>query len=140
RYRPLPSAPAFRKVVGPSVVLLALAIGSGEYVIWPFIGSQAGTGVLWLAGIALLTQYFVVMEIERYMLATGETAITGFTRLWKGFGPFFLVLILLPYIWPGWAAGAATMFGYVIGGGDVRTITLVILIGGAAILTLSPVV
>ncbi|TDE08358.1 Nramp family divalent metal transporter [Jiangella asiatica] len=126
--------------MGPSVVLLALAIGSGEYVIWPFIGTQLGTGVLWLAAVALISQYFVVMEIERYTLATGETAITGFTRLWRGFGPIFLVLILLPYIWPGWAAGAATMFGYLIGGGDQQLLTLAVLIVGAAALTLSPVV
>ena len=140
RVRSLPAAPAFRKIVGPSVVLLALAIGSGEYIIWPFIGTQIGTGILWLAAVALITQYFVVMEIERYTLATGETAITGFTRLWRGFGPAFMVLILLPYIWPGWAAGAATMLSYLIGGGDLTLITLAILFGGAALLTLSPVV
>ena len=140
RVRSLPIAPAFRKIVGPSVILLALAIGSGEYIIWPFIGTQNGTGILWLAAVALITQYFVVMEIERYTLATGETAITGFTRLWRGFGPVFVVLILLPYIWPGWAAGAATMLSFVVGGGNLTYMTLGILVGGAALLTLSPVV
>jgi hypothetical protein len=31
----------------------------------------------------MLTQFFINMEIERYTLATGETAITDFSRCWK---------------------------------------------------------
>ena len=27
-------------------------------------------------------QFFLNLEIERYTLATGETAVTGFARLW----------------------------------------------------------
>jgi hypothetical protein len=34
----------------------------------------------------VLTQFFINMEIERYTLATGETAITGFSRFWKPWG------------------------------------------------------
>ena len=45
-----------------------------------------GAGVLWAGVLGLLTQYFINMEIERYTLATGETAVTGFPRLWKPFG------------------------------------------------------
>ncbi|MEV0087387.1 Nramp family divalent metal transporter [Saccharopolyspora sp. NPDC050642] len=71
-----------RKVLGPSVLLLAGAIGYGEYVLWPYISSQVGLTLVWLALIGILTQYFLNMEIERYSLATGETAVTGFSRLW----------------------------------------------------------
>jgi hypothetical protein len=35
---------------------------------------------LWLAVIGFTLQYFLNMEIERYTLATGETAVTVFTR------------------------------------------------------------
>ena len=31
----LPEAPPLRKVIGPGVILVATALGSGEYVIWP---------------------------------------------------------------------------------------------------------
>jgi hypothetical protein len=39
----------------------------------------------------MLTQFFINMEIERYTLATGETAITGFSRFWKPWGPVMCV-------------------------------------------------
>ena len=35
------------------------------------------------------------MEIERYTLATGETALTGFSRMWKHWGLVFVVMTLL---------------------------------------------
>ncbi len=82
-YADLPEPLPIRQVIGPSVLLLAGAIGSGEFVLWPYIVSQVGLAVVWLVVIGVLTQYFLNMEIERYTLATGETAVTGFTRLWK---------------------------------------------------------
>ena len=39
-------------------------------------------------------QYFLNMEIERYTLATGETAVTGFTRMWKMVGLVFVLLAI----------------------------------------------
>ena len=42
----LPEAPPLRKVIGPGVVLVATALGSGEYVIWPFVASNLGLTVL----------------------------------------------------------------------------------------------
>ena len=35
------------------------------------------------------------MEIERYTLATGETAVTGFTRLWKPWGVLFIAMTVI---------------------------------------------
>jgi len=34
----------------------------------------------------VVTQFFINMEIERYTLATGETALTGFSRYWRHWG------------------------------------------------------
>jgi hypothetical protein len=31
------------------------------------------------------------MEVERYTLATGETAVTGFSRMWIGWGIIFIL-------------------------------------------------
>ena len=36
-------------ILGASVILLATALGSGELLIWPYITTQAGVGLLWLA-------------------------------------------------------------------------------------------
>ena len=37
RYRDLPEAPPWTQLVGPSVILAGLALGSGEFVFWPYI-------------------------------------------------------------------------------------------------------
>ncbi|MGH3664531.1 MAG: Nramp family divalent metal transporter, partial [Egibacteraceae bacterium] len=47
--------------MGPSVILLAVSIGSGEFVLWPFITSQFGLVVMWAAVVGILTQYFINM-------------------------------------------------------------------------------
>jgi hypothetical protein len=49
------------------------------------------------------------MEIERWSLATGESAVVGFVRLHRAFLPIFLICGTLPWVWPGWASGAATL-------------------------------
>src|ERR1044072_1914918 len=84
--RELPQAPPLRRIVGPSVILVGVGIASGEYILFPYIASQVGLVFLWAGIVGLLTQFFINMEIERYTLATGETAVTGFQRLWKALG------------------------------------------------------
>lgn len=82
-YRDLPEALPLRKVIGPGVISIGIGLASGEFIIWPYIASLVGLTFLWAAIVAVLTQFFINMEVERYTLATGETAITGFTRFWK---------------------------------------------------------
>src|SRR5215212_1768030 len=89
--RELPEPLPLGKLIGASVILLATALGSGELLIWPYITTQAGVGLLWLATLGFLSQYFLNMEIERYTLATGETAVTGFSRFWKPWGIVFVL-------------------------------------------------
>jgi len=141
-YAELPEPLPLKRVLGPSVLLLAGAIGSGEYVLWPYITSQVGMSVVWLVVIGVLTQYFLNMEIERYTLATGETAVTGFTRLWKPWGLLFIVMTVVPWAWPGWATGGTTTLSFVLGFSEdaipVVTIGVLVLIG--LVLTVSPVV
>jgi hypothetical protein len=55
------------------------------------------------------------MEIERYTLATGESAITGFARFWKPWWWLFIVFALLQNFWPGWATGASTTASFAPG-------------------------
>lgn len=141
-YADLPEPLPLKKVLGPSVVLLAGAIGSGEFVLWPYITSQVGLSLVWLTLLGVLTQYFLNMEIERYTLATGETAVTGFTRLWKPWGLLFIVMTVVPWAWPGWATGGTTTLSFALGFSEdlipYLTIGVLVLIG--AVLTVSPVV
>jgi hypothetical protein len=122
------------------VVLLATALGSGELIIWPYITTQVGIGLLWFAVVGFSMQYFLNMEIERYTLATGETAVTGFTRYWKPWGIIFVLGAVLPNAFPGWATGGATLFTFLFGFGSIPVIATCVLIAAALALTLSPVV
>ena len=128
--------------MGPSILLLGLSIGSGEFVLWPYITYKFGFVVFWACMVGVLTQYFINMEIERWTLATGETAVTGFCRLWSGWAPVFLLCNIIPWIWPGWASGAATILSWELGGGEGMRVfySIASLIAIGLALSLGPVV
>ena len=139
-YKDMPLPLPLRKILGPSVILAGLGVGSGEYIIWPFITSKAGVGFLWAAVLGVTVQYFLNMEIERYTLATGETAVAGFVRFWKPWGILFCIFTIVPNVWPGWATSGVVIFTFLFGGGNVTLITIIVLIALGAALTVSPVV
>ncbi len=141
-YTDLPEPLPMKHVIGPSVLLLAGAIGSGEYVLWPYITSQVGLALVWLVVLGVGTQYFLNMEIERYTLATGETAVTGFTRMWKPWGLLFIVMTVVPWAWPGWATGGTTTLSFALGFSEdiIPYVTIGVLVLIGTVLTLSPVV
>jgi hypothetical protein len=137
--RTLPPVPPLRALLGPSIILAGLSIGSGEFVLWPRLTAQFGFAVFWAAWIGVTIQFFLNMEIERYTLATGESAVVGFLRLSRVFGPVFLLCGTVPWIWPGWATGAGTILSWQVGGDPVvYAIAGLVLCG--AILSLGPVV
>ena len=87
----------------------------------------------------MVTQYFLNMEIERYTLATGETALTGFSRYWRHWGLVFATMTYFANLWPGWATSSATLITYMFGGSP-KWIAIAMLIVIGLILTLAPVV
>ncbi len=138
--RDMPEPLPLTKILGPSVILAGLGVGSGEYIIWPFITAAVGPAFLWAAVLSVTFQYFINMEIERYTLVTGETAIAGFVRRWRHWGWIFCLFTLVPNMWPGWATGGVTALTFLMGGGDVGYITVGVMIAIGFALTLSPVV
>lgn len=138
--RDLPEPPSQRwRIIGPGLVSAGIGLASGEFILWPFIASQVGLVFLWGAVLGVVTQWFLNMEIERYTLATGETALTGFSRFWRHWGLFFVVMTYFSNMWPGWATSSATMVSYLFGG-SVRWISIGILVVIGVSLTLAPVV
>lgn len=143
RYRDLPEAPPWRQMVGPSIILAGLALGSGEFIFWPYITYKSGFVFFWACMLGVLTQFFVNMEIERWTLATGESAITGFCRLSRHWAWVFLILNFVPWIWPGWATGAGQMISWTVFGKQapyVEPIAIATLVGVGIVLTSGPVV
>ena len=104
------------RMIGPGIIAAGVGLASGEFILFPYIASQVGLVFVWAAMVGLVTQYFLNMEIERYTLATGETALTGFSRYWRHWGLVFAVLTYFANLWPGWATSSATLVTYLFGG------------------------
>ena len=138
-YADMPEPLPLRKILGPSVILAGIGVGSGEYILWPYITTNVGLGFLWAAVVGVTLQYFLNMEIERYTLATGETAVAGFARFWKPWGILFCVFAVVPNVWPGWGTAGATILTYLVGG-DPNVIAIILLLSIGVALTASPVV
>ena len=66
RYRDLPDPVPLRKMLGPSIMLAGLALGSGEFIIWPHITYKSGFVFFWACALGVLTQFFLNMEIARW--------------------------------------------------------------------------
>ncbi len=138
--REMPEPPRnYWRLVGPGVVAGGVGLSSGEFVLWPFIASQVGLVLLWGALVGVVTQFFLNMEVERYTLATGETALTGFNRFWRHWGLVFAVLGYFANLWPGWAISSATLASYLFGGSPTMIAVVSLLVIGFS-LTFAPVV
>lgn len=107
---PMPRGIQWFGVVGPGVIVLGVAIGSGEFLLGPAAFLQYGLVLLWVTLAAVFLQTVFNTELMRYTLATGEPAFTGFMRtrpsstFWAW---FYSILYFLQAGWPAWAANAA---------------------------------
>jgi hypothetical protein len=138
--RDLPEPMSLRKMVGPGVVAVGIGLAAGEIILWPYLTTIGGLGLLWLAITTLLVQFVINMEIERYTLATGQTAVAGFSSWWKGWGIVICLAGAFQYVWPGWATSGSTVFTYLVGGGDPVWITVAVLFSIGVLLSASRVI
>lgn len=135
----LPQAPKFRKLIGPSFILLGLGLGSGEVILWPYLTSRYGMGIIWGALVGLTFQFFMNMEIERYALVNGESVFVGLARKVKWLPIWFLLSTFIPWVWPGIAASSAQLIGHVFGISDTKLLAIGFLIAMGLILSLGPI-
>jgi hypothetical protein len=127
---PRPKGLGWVAAVGPGVIALGAAIGSGEFLLGPAAFVRHGLSLLWVCGVAITLQAIFNTELMRYTLATGEPVFTGFMRcrpsstLWAW---VYAALYFLQVGWPAWAgtAAAAIFFlfaGRLAGAGDAPAI------------------
>ncbi len=60
-----PEPVSLKKLIGPSFVILALGLGSGEVILWPYLTANYGLGIAWGAILGITFQYFMNMEIKK---------------------------------------------------------------------------
>jgi hypothetical protein len=106
RLADLPRFPGYLKALGPGVIWLALAQGSGELIWWPYVIARYGLAFLFLLVPACLAQWPVNYAIGRYTVLTGESVLRGFLRLHRPLGIVLWVLLAASFLWVGAFAGA----------------------------------
>src|SRR3989344_2620313 len=134
----LPIAPKFKALLGPSFILLGLGLGSGEFILWPYLTSNWGMGIIWGAILGVTLQFFINMEIERYTLARGESVFVGFARQFGNLPYWFILSTFLAWIWPGIIATSARLLGEVIGFTNYNLLGICLLVFIGFILTIGP--
>ncbi|MCA9375198.1 Nramp family divalent metal transporter [Candidatus Dojkabacteria bacterium] len=99
----------FWKTLGPSLTTIGLGLGSGEFILWPFLTAHYGFGILWGALIGITLQLFLILEIQRYTVVKGENIIRGFQRITKYTLGWITLSTLIGWLWPGFAATSALL-------------------------------
>lgn len=114
-----------RYVLGPSIIALGAAVGSGEWLLGPLAAGQSGfRGIFFIILISVLLQAAFNYECARYTLATGEPTIAGWGRIppgWLLWIPLALALLLFAHIFGGWASAAGESVFVVVTGEPVAT-------------------
>lgn len=139
RTDPLPDAPSLKKIIGPSFIILALGLGSGEVILWPYLSANYGLGMIWGALLGITFQFFMNMEIERYALAHGESVFVGLARKTKFISFWFLISTFIPWMWPGIIASSAKFLGSVFGLEQTHYLAIILLLCIGLILSFGPV-
>jgi len=124
----LPKPIKLRNTLGPSFILLGLALGSGELIMWPYLTSQYGLGLIWGGLIGITLQFFLNTEIMRYTLAVGESVFVGWRRWGKTIPWWFVISTTIPWALPGFSSAAASIVTHLIPALPVKYVAIFLLI------------
>lgn len=126
--KPFPPAPPLRKLIGPSFLILALGLGSGEVILWPYLVANHGLVIAWGALIGITFQYFINLEIERYALVKGESVFVGIGKRWKAAPVWFILSTFAGYGLPGIVASSAYVASSLMHVEDTRLVGSILLV------------
>jgi len=123
-----PEPVSLKKLIGPSFVILALGLGSGEVILWPYLTANYGLGIAWGAILGITFQYFMNMEIERYALVKGESVFVGIYKLFKPAAYWFIISTFIGFGLPGIIAASAKVMAGVLGIENFKWIAILFLV------------
>jgi len=126
--RDLPPVIKLKDSLGPSFILLGLALGSGELIMWPYLTSQYGLGLIWGGLLGITLQFFLNTEIMRYTLAFGESVFVGWRRWGKAIPWWFVISTTIPWALPGFSSAAATIATHLFPALPERTTAIFLLL------------
>jgi len=134
--RNLPTPPKFLNIIGPSFILLGLALGSGELIMWPYLSAVWGLGLLWGGLLGITFQYILNLEIMRYTLAWGESVFVGFRKIAKWLPVWFILSTFIPWSLPGFSSASSQIIANLFNLPHIKILPILILIFVGLILSL----
>ncbi|TCP54964.1 Mn2+/Fe2+ NRAMP family transporter [Tamaricihabitans halophyticus] len=69
------------RYLGPGIVLTAAVVGSGELIVTTSLGAQAGFALLWMVIVGATVKVWVQMELARWAILNGKTALAGYSTV-----------------------------------------------------------
>jgi len=135
--KPFPRPVSLKKIIGPSFIMLAFGLGSGELILWPYLTANYGLGLVWGALVGLTFQFFIDMEIERYALVKGESVFVGLAKLFKKVPYWFILSTFLGWALPGIIAAGSKSLAAVFGFTNFKWLAICLLLVIGLILSLN---
>lgn len=108
----LPKPISLWHTLGPSFILLGLALGSGELLLWPYLAAYYGLGLLWGALLGISFQFVLNTEVMRYSLAKGESVFVGFRRISILITVWYIISTFIPWSIPGFSSAASNIISH----------------------------
>jgi len=91
-----------RHSFGPSIIIAAAVVGTGELVVAPRLGASVGLSALWLIILGCVIKVFIQEELGRHTILTGETTLEALNRVPGRLGPMsWAVWCWLPLLFGG---------------------------------------
>ncbi|MFC7404383.1 Nramp family divalent metal transporter [Georgenia alba] len=100
------------RYLGPGLVTSASIVGSGELIVTTTLGAQVGFVLLWLVVVATLVKVALQVELARWTITTGRTAVTGFNTISGRIGSLAWPNVILAIL----AVAKVLQSGAVVGG------------------------
>jgi Mn2+/Fe2+ NRAMP family transporter len=104
--------------LGPSLILTANIVGSGELIMTTTLGAKAGFVALWVILISCLFKVTIQLEFGKYAISSGKTTLQAFNELpgprWRGIS------------WSIWSWLGIKVFQTIQYGGIVGAVALVL--------------
>lgn len=100
------------RYLGPGIVLTASVVGSGELLVTTSLGAKAGFALLWLVIVGAAVKVWVQVELARWTILNGQTALEGYSKVRPKVGPMGWI----NWLWIGLDLAKNFQRGGVIGG------------------------
>ncbi|NJQ01172.1 Nramp family divalent metal transporter [Streptomyces zingiberis] len=98
--------------LGPSFVISAAVVGSGELIVTTSLGARAGFALLWLVIVSTAVKVWIQVELARWTILNGRTALDGYREV----GPRIGRLGWINWLWIGMDFAKMFQRGGIIGG------------------------